>query len=123
MRDTEERGRLPRRQPDRARQVALADRLTRAPEGLALGRTPREPCAHALDDPRPLELGDWRGKLRAYPAQARQIVAKIIGPIHLSEHYAAFADGDRKSNRGRRTSKRAIFCGVQRSGLLDFWRV
>jgi hypothetical protein len=49
--------------------------------------TPREELRAALEQ----RVEDWREKLRAHPAQARQIVSKIIGPIHLS-NYAGFAD-------------------------------
>ena len=60
VRDAEQRSCLARRQPDRAGEVALADGLSRAAEGLALGRTTREPRSYALDDPRPLELRERR---------------------------------------------------------------
>src|SRR5262245_12693484 len=58
VRNTEESGGFSCRKTGRAGEVIVADCLTGTTEWLALGRTSRQPRAHALDDARSLELSD-----------------------------------------------------------------
>src|SRR5262249_34138350 len=58
VRHAEQGGRLPCRQTVGARQVAVADRLPRSTERLALRGASRQSCSYALNDARALELGD-----------------------------------------------------------------
>jgi hypothetical protein len=72
VRDAEGGGRLPRAQGRRLGEVVWTDRLSRAAEGLALRHPPRQPGADALDDPRPLELGNRTEDVHLEPAGGRR---------------------------------------------------